>query len=156
MPHLSAPLAGRRISSGATPARRRPQIRFYSAGNLTETRKVGLPLIDFVTPNRLRVQGEARIIRNASLVASYPGALFVVGVEVESVWVNCPRYIHRYQKVADSKYLPDEGGEEPLPAWKRIDIVQEALPPADRERISTAGGVIDQVAYGDLLAKGEA
>jgi len=129
---------------------------FYSAGNLAETSKVGLLFIDFVTPNRLRVQGEARILREASLVASYPGALFVVGVEVESVWVNCPRYIHRYQKVADSKYLPAEEGEAPLPGWKRIDIVQEALPPVDRERVSAAGGVIDQFAYGDLLAKGEA
>jgi uncharacterized protein len=129
---------------------------FYSAGNLSETSKVGLLFIDFITPNRLRVQGEARVVREASLVASYPGAQFVVGVEVESVWVNCPRYIHRYQKVADSKYLPVEGSEAPLPGWKRIDAVQEALPSVDRERVSTGGGVIDQGVYGDLLAKGEA
>jgi len=129
---------------------------FYSAGNLAETSKVGLLFIDFVTPNRLRVQGEARLMREASLLASYPGALFVVGVEVESVWVNCPRYIHRYQKIAESKYVAAEGDEAPLPGWKRIDIVQEALPSLDRERVETAGGVIDQAAYGDLLAKGEA
>jgi hypothetical protein len=129
---------------------------FYSAGNLAETSKVGLLFIDFVTPNRLRVQGEARLMREASLLASYPGALFVVGVEVESVWVNCPRYIHRYEKIAESKYLPAEGDEAPLPGWKRIDIVQEALPSLDRERVEAAGGVIDQAAYGDLLAKGEA
>jgi hypothetical protein len=129
---------------------------FYSAGNLAETSKVGLLFIDFVTPNRLRVQGEARLMREASLLASYPGALFVVGVEVESVWVNCPRYIHRYEKIAESKYVVAEGDEAPLPGWKRIDIVQEALPSFDRERVETAGGVIDQAAYGDLLAKGEA
>ena len=129
---------------------------FYSAGNLAETSKVGLLFIDFVTPNRLRVQGEARLMREASLLASYPGALFVVGVEVESMWVNCPRYIHRYEKIAESKYVVAEGDEAPLPGWKRIDIVQEALPSLDRERVETAGGVIDQAAYGDLLAKGEA
>lgn len=129
---------------------------FYSAGNLAETSKVGLLFIDFLTPNRLRVQGEARLMREASLLASYPGALFVVGVEVESVWVNCPRYIHRYQKIAESKYVAAEGHEAPLPGWKRIDIVQEALPSLDRERVAAAGGVIDQAAYGDLLAKGEA
>ncbi|MBG0800718.1 pyridoxamine 5'-phosphate oxidase family protein [Methylocystis sp. H4A] len=129
---------------------------FYSAGNLAETSKVGLLFIDFVTPNRLRVQGEARLMREASLLASYPGALFVVGVEVESMWVNCPRYIHRYEKITESKYVAAEGDEAPLPGWKRIDIVQEALPSLDRERVEAAGGVIDQAAYGDLLAKGEA
>ena len=129
---------------------------FYSAGNLAETSKVGLLFIDFVTPNRLRVQGEAKLMREASLLASYPGALFVVGVEVESMWVNCPRYIHRYEKIAEFKYVAAEGDEAPLPGWKRIDIVQEALPSLDRERVEAAGGVIDQAAYGDLLAKGEA
>jgi uncharacterized protein len=129
---------------------------FYSAGNLAETGKVGLLFIDFVTPNRLRVQGEAKILRDAALVASCPGALFVIGVDVEAMWVNCPRYIHRYEKVAGSKYLPCEGSEAPLPGWKRIDIAQQALPAEDRDRVTVAGGVIDQAAYGDLLAKGEA
>ncbi len=129
---------------------------FYSAGNLSETSKVGLLFIDFAKPNRLRVQGEARIERDASLLASYPGALFVVVVQSESIWVNCPRYVHRYEKVADSKYLPDAQGQAPLPGWKRIGVVQDALAPGDRERVVSAGGVIDQAAYGDLLAKGDA
>jgi uncharacterized protein len=128
---------------------------FYSAGNLSETHKVGLLFIDFVTPNRLRVQGEARIIRDASLFAEHPGAQFLIGVEVESLWVNCPRYIHRYQKIDDSKYLPSDGSEAPLPGWKRIDLIQEALSPIERVRVADAGGVIDQAAYADLLAKGE-
>jgi predicted pyridoxine 5'-phosphate oxidase superfamily flavin-nucleotide-binding protein len=75
---------------------------FYSAGNLSENAKVGLLFIDFLTPNRLRVQGEAKISREADLVASYPGALFVIRVEIENIWANCPRYIHRYEKTADS------------------------------------------------------
>jgi hypothetical protein len=129
---------------------------FYSAGNLAETGKVGLLFIDFVTPNRLRVQGEAKIIRDASRRAAHPGALFLISVEVESIWVNCPRYIHPYRKAENSKYLSTEGGEAPFPAWKRLDVVQEALPTIDRERVASAGGIIDQAAYADLLAKGQA
>ena len=59
---------------------------FYSAGKLSETHKVGLLFIDFVTPNRLRVQGEARIIQETSLLSARPGAQFLVSVEVESIW----------------------------------------------------------------------
>lgn len=62
---------------------------FYSAGNLSRNAKVGLLFIAFLTPNRLRVQGEAKISRD--LAASYPGAQFVIGVKVESIWViACP------------------------------------------------------------------
>jgi len=129
---------------------------FYSAGNLVETAKIGLLFIDFVTPNRMRVQGEAKISRDAALVASWPGAQFAIEVAVESIWVNCPRYIHRYEKTANSKYVPDAQGESPLPAWKRLDIAQEALTGVDRARVDGAGGVIDFEAYGALVAKGDA
>jgi uncharacterized protein len=128
---------------------------FYSAGNLVETIKVGLLFIDFLTPNRLRVQGEAKLLREAALVASYPGAQFVVGVEAESIWVNCPRYVHRYQKTADSKYLPDANGAAPLPGWKRLDVAQEAITPADRARVAAAGGPIDLADYAKRVAQGE-
>jgi hypothetical protein len=43
-----------------------------------------------------------------------------------------------------------------LPAWKRIDIVQEALAKDDRERVPGAGGEITLYAYAAVLAKGEA
>jgi uncharacterized protein len=128
---------------------------FYSAGNLAQTAKVGLLLIDFTTPNRLRIQGDAKIIRDEAVVGSYAGAQFAIGVEVESIWVNCPRYIHRYEKAADSRYLPDAEGSAPMPGWKRLDVVQEAITPADKARVPLAGGVIDQAAYGELIAKGE-
>ena len=74
---------------------------FYSAGNFVERASVGLLFIDFLRPNRLRVQGAAAISRDPALLATYPGAQFLVSVAVESVWVNCPRYIHGYQKVTD-------------------------------------------------------
>lgn len=128
---------------------------FYSAGNIAETAKVGLLFIDFLTPNRLRAQGDAKILRDPALVSSCPGAQFVIGVDVESIWVNCPRYIHGYQKMGESKYTPDANGEAPLPGWKRLDLAQEAITPADRARVREAGGVIDMDVYGELIAKGE-
>lgn len=128
---------------------------FYSAGNIAETAKVGLLFIDFLTPNRLRAQGDAKILRDPALVSSYPGAQFVIGVEVESIWVNCPRYIHGYQKMGESKYTPDANGEAPLPGWKRLDLAQEAITPTDRARVGEAGGVINMDVYGELIAKGE-
>jgi uncharacterized protein len=128
---------------------------FYSAGNLAETTKVGLLFIDFLKPNRLRAQGSAAIRREPSVVSAYPGAQFVVEIAVESIWVNCPRYIHRYEKAADSKYLPDAAGESPLPGWKRLDLAQEALTPKDRAAAAAAGGVISMEAYGESVAKGE-
>ena len=128
---------------------------FYSAGNLVERASVGLLFIDFLRPNRLRVQGAAAISRDPALLAAYPGAQLLVSVAVESVWVNCPRYIHGYQKIADSKYLPDSAGDAPLPGWKRLDVAQEALTPKDRAAVDATGGVIDMDAYGALLAKGE-
>jgi uncharacterized protein len=128
---------------------------FYSAGNLAETTKVGLLFIDFVTPNRLRVQGDARIIRDAAVVGSWPGAQFAVEVVAESIWPNCPRYVHRYEKTAESRYLPDPEGGSPLPGWKRLDVAQEAIAPADRLRVAAAGGAIDLESYGALVAAGE-
>lgn len=128
---------------------------FYSAGNLVEAANVGLLFIDFLRPNRLRVQGAAAISRDPALLATYPGAQFLVSVAVESAWVNCPRYIHNYHKIADSKYLPDSAGDAPLPGWKRLDLAQEALTPKDRAAVDAAGGVIDVDAYADLVAKGE-
>ena len=46
-------------------------------------------------------------------------------------------------------------GQTPFPAWKRIDLVQDALPANDRQRIEREGGVITQEEYGCKLAAGE-
>ncbi|PPD42722.1 MAG: pyridoxamine 5'-phosphate oxidase [Methylocystis sp.] len=127
---------------------------FYSAGNIAAKGKVGLLFIDFATPNRLRVQGEARLLRGKA-AAQFPGALFVVETVVESIWVNCPRYIHPHEKIANSRYVPDAAGEAPLPGWKRLDIAQEAIRPDDREKVEEAGGVIDAEAYAGMLQRGE-
>ena len=129
---------------------------YYSAGNLMGSPKVGLLFIDFVTPNRLRVQGDAVICFDDPLMASYPGAQFLILVEIEAIWINCPRYVHPHEKRASSRYVPTSEGTAPMPAWKRLDIVREAIPAKDREQVAGAGGEITMDTYVELLKKGEA
>lgn len=128
---------------------------FLSMGNITETAKIGMLFIDFETPNRLRVQATASISRDDPLMAKYPGAQFIVRAEVANVFVNCARYIHKHKRVSTSPYVPNATGAAPIPSWKRIDAVQDALPPKDAGRARDAGGVITIEEYGDKLVAGE-
>jgi hypothetical protein len=128
---------------------------YYSAGNIAQNARVGLLFIDFETPNRLRVQGEATLLRDRAEIARVPGAQFLVSVAIESIWVNCPRYIHPHRRVSTSRYVPDAAGAAPLPGWKRLDIAQDAIREEDRARVDAAGGVIDQDAYAALVSRGE-
>ncbi len=72
------------------------------------------------------VQGTARILRDDPLKDSYPEAQYIVRVAVETVWVNCPRYIHRYTKVEQSRYVPKDG-------------TQNAACPVEAPRFHAAG-----------------
>jgi len=127
----------------------------YSMGNLMDSPRVGLLLIDFETPHRLRVHGRADVSFDDALMAEYPEAEFIVRVAVEEIWINCPRYIHKYQKLGDSKYVPQKGEDTPIPAWKRLDVAQEALPKKDQGKAASQGGEIDMEAYEALVGKGE-
>ncbi|MEO0422262.1 MAG: pyridoxamine 5'-phosphate oxidase family protein [Pseudomonadota bacterium] len=129
---------------------------FYSMGNLARTAKVGMLFIDFETPHRLRVQGDAKIVDDSPLLGDFPEAQFMVHVKIEEIWVNCPRYIHPHKRVETSRYVPQEGQETPMPAWKRINFVQDALPAKDQGKADTAGGLIEQEEYEALVGKGEA
>jgi hypothetical protein len=51
--------------------------------------------------------------------------------------------------------VPDKNGDTPFPAWKRIDLVQDALPSKDTGQAVRDGGVITQEEYGAKLAAGE-
>jgi len=127
---------------------------FLSTGNIQEMGKVGLLLIDFETPNRLRIQGDAKLSKDPDLMARFPGAIMVTVVDVTVVFVNCGRYIHPHKRLETSKYVPDENGEQPFPAWKRIDKVQPALPVKDQGRAENEGGVINDDQYIELLMSG--
>jgi hypothetical protein len=64
----------------------------------------------------------------------YPEAQFVVRVRARAVYPNCPRYIHRYQLVRRSRFVPQEDCLTPVPQWKRSDWAFDALPENDPAR----------------------
>ena len=110
--------------------------KYQSMGNLLKNPHVGMLFIDFAQQRRLRVQGIASIADEEPLVATYPGAQFVVRVQVTEVYGNCPRYIHKYQRVQPSEYVPRTGSEPPIPAWKLRDDINPILPTHDPARKS--------------------
>ena len=87
---------------------------FYSMGNLVGNHKVGLLFLNFERPHRIRVQGIASVDDNDPLLADYAEAQLVVRVAVTEIFRNCPRYVHRYNKVAESEYVPHSGSPAPL------------------------------------------
>lgn len=62
---------------------------YYSTGNLGDNPKVGLLFIDFERPQRLRIHGNACISLEDPLLAEFPGAQFIVRVQVREVFDNC-------------------------------------------------------------------
>jgi predicted pyridoxine 5'-phosphate oxidase superfamily flavin-nucleotide-binding protein len=107
---------------------------YLSMGNVAATAQVGLLFIDFARPQRLRVHGAARIIAADALEPAYAGSQFLVRVEVERVFPNCPRYIHSMQETAHSEYVPHAGEATPVPKWKRMDWAIDVLPKGDPAR----------------------
>lgn len=115
---------------------------YYSVGNIAGNNQVGMLFIDFEKPHRIRVQGSAAVSTDESLLAGWPGADVVVRVHVSELWQNCPRYIHRYQKVQESRYVPEDSGAAPIAEWKRTDAVQDVLQPHELEEVERSGGQI--------------
>ncbi len=107
---------------------------YLSMGNVAETRSVGLLFIDFESQRRMRVDGQARIEFQSSLLTEYPEAQFIVRVEALRIYPNCPRYIHRYQLVERSRFVPHSSEATPVPAWKQADWARDVLPANDSAR----------------------
>jgi len=75
-------------------------------------------------------------------------------VAISHVFVNCGRYIHRRVRTARACHVPDAMGQQPVPAWKRIDIVQGSLPARDQAPARAAGTItIDD--YDAMRRRGE-
>ncbi len=129
---------------------------FLSLGNIRTTAQVGMLFIDFETPHRLRVQGTASVDPADPLLSHFPSADVVVRVAVSEIFVNCSRYVHKYQRVAASRYVPRPDCAAPFAEWKRIDLVQEALPPRDAGKTEQAGGTITVDEYEAKRAAGRA
>ena len=129
---------------------------FLSLGNINANNKIGMLLIDFERPHRVRVHGTASIDKHDPLIKEFDGAELVVRVTVTEIFANCPRYIHQYQRVQTSKYTPQNDFEAPLtPKWKCIDALQDVLPKRDKGNAEKMGGTITPEEYAELLIKGE-
>lgn len=111
---------------------------FLTMGDILDNPLVGLLFIDFETPRRLRIHGLASHDDGPAKDA-FPGALFLTRVRPTSIFLNCPRYIHRYQRIATSPYVPDAEGRVPMAQWKRLPIVQDVLPERDKAEAEAAG-----------------
>jgi predicted pyridoxine 5'-phosphate oxidase superfamily flavin-nucleotide-binding protein len=107
---------------------------YLSTGNVLVNPHVGLLFLDFERQRRLRLNGTAAIDEGDPLLAEYPGAQFVVRVRAREVFPNCPRYIHRYQLVERSRFVPRVGCETPIPDWKRSSWARDVLPASDPAR----------------------
>lgn len=107
---------------------------YLSMGNVAATRRVGLLFIDFERQRRMRLDGIAEIRADDPLLARYAEAQFVVRVHAESIYPNCPRYIHKYQLVERSAFVPRDGEATPVPGWKQTEWARDVLPRGDAPR----------------------
>jgi predicted pyridoxine 5'-phosphate oxidase superfamily flavin-nucleotide-binding protein len=107
---------------------------YLSTGNVLVNPNVGMLFIDFERGHRMRLEGEASIDLADPLRSDYPEAQFVVRVAARKVYPNCPRYIHRYELVRRSRFVPRTDCLTPVPEWKRSDWAYDALPERDPAR----------------------
>ena len=128
---------------------------FYSMGNIQKTPKVGILFIDFETPHRIRFHGEACVSKEDPLMSEFDEAEMVVRVKLSKMWINCPRYIHKYELKNLSHYVPGQKEKTPLAGWKRVDLMQDVLPPKDKGRPEKEGGIITIEEWIEDVHKGE-
>jgi hypothetical protein len=80
-------------------------------------------------PQRLRVQGTAKVSRDDPLMAHTVGAQLIVRVMATAIFPNCPRYIPKLELVEPSIYTPSPGADPVEPAWKAFDEFKDAVHP---------------------------
>ena len=125
---------------------------FYSMGNIAANPEIGCLFIDFEKPFRLRLQGRAELVASGPLMDLFNEAELVVKVTVTDVWMNCPRYVHRYKKEQASRYVPRVDVETPLCEWKRIQGLEDILRPHERAAVDKAGQITEEEWMGHVLA----
>ncbi len=111
---------------------------FKSLGNLVVNPNVGLLFIAMHgRPQRLRIQGTAKVLRDDPLMAHSVGAQLIVRVAATAIFPNCPRYIPKLELVEPSVYTPQPGRDPVEPAWKEFpefaDVVHPRQPTARGE-----------------------
>jgi predicted pyridoxine 5'-phosphate oxidase superfamily flavin-nucleotide-binding protein len=107
---------------------------FLSLGNALVNPEVGLLFVSFERRRRVRLNGTASVDAADPLLASWPEARAVVRVRAREVFPNCPRYIHHYELVERSRFVPRAEQETPVPDWKRTDWASDVLPAGDPAR----------------------
>jgi predicted pyridoxine 5'-phosphate oxidase superfamily flavin-nucleotide-binding protein len=112
---------------------------YLSMGNITGNAEIGMLFIDFEKPFRLRAQGRAELIVGGKDVEAFKDAEMVVKVTVHETWMNCPRYVHRFEKRETSRYAPGVEDETPFCEWKRIDAMQDVVRPSERKKVEQIG-----------------
>jgi uncharacterized protein len=100
---------------------------FLSAGNALVNPNVGLLFISFVERKRMRLNGVAEHVDDDPLLDAFPEAQFLWRVRAHEVFPNCPRYIHRYEFVERSRFVPSSGCTTPVPEWKRREWARDVL-----------------------------
>jgi uncharacterized protein len=129
---------------------------YYSMGNVATSGAIGMLFMNLERPARLRVQGQAKLTDDPALVGQFPGAQFAVLVAITALITNCPRYIPRMTRVNASRYIPDATtGEQAIPGWKRIDMIQGVLPARDQNKAHLDGGLISMDEWGKMVAEGD-
>ena len=105
--------------------------QFRTLGNLLVNPRVGLLFIDMEGGSRLRVNGDAIVELDDPLMNEYQGAIAVVRVRARSIFANCRRYVHEYQKVSPSPFVPRDEVDPPVPDWKLHPWFEGTLPADD-------------------------
>jgi predicted pyridoxine 5'-phosphate oxidase superfamily flavin-nucleotide-binding protein len=104
---------------------------FLSAGNALANPNVGILFISFEERTRLRLNGVASIDLDDPLLGEWPEAQLVLRVRAAEVFPNCPRYIHHYELVERSRFVPRSECATPAPAWKTREWSKDVLPTGD-------------------------
>lgn len=105
---------------------------YKSLGNVVTNPRVGLIFVRWLdAPKKLRVQGRASLHFDDPLMSEMAGAELVVRVDVERIFDNCPRYLHRMVLEEYSAYVPQPGQAAPIPDWKRNPAYSDALSQKD-------------------------
>jgi uncharacterized protein len=127
---------------------------YLSMGNITQNNKIGMLFIDFETPHRVRVHGTASVSKDDPLLSEYHEAELIVRVQIEEVFINCPRYIHQYERKEVSKYVPQTTCETPMAQWKRIEPLQPVLDEKTQAQAAEQG-LISPEEYGEMVMQGK-
>ena len=105
--------------------------QFRTLGNLLVNPRVGLLFVDLEGGSRLRVNGDAIVEFDDPLMNEFQGAIAVVRVRARSIFANCRRYVHEYQKVSPSPFVPRNEVDPPVPDWKLHPWFEGTLPADD-------------------------